>query len=164
LDKIAPGQLTDSKRMPALTSITALAQCAITSSVDHRAFDAMIGAYQPSGGAVRADDFAMLLEERQKGNFVSLVKQIVSRDIFSFEWQNDFWIPMFQFHRGDMSVKQEARRVVHELTSVLDNWTLALWFTEPNGWLKGRRPVDMIDRQFSEVLGAARADRFVATG
>jgi hypothetical protein len=50
------------------------------------------------------------------------------------------------------------------LTDVLDNWTLAWWFTEPNAWLKGRRPVDMVDGQFSEVLGAARADRFVAVG
>jgi Protein of unknown function (DUF2384) len=127
-------------------------------------FDAMIGAYKTCGGTARADDLAQLLEERKKGNFVSVAKRIVSRDIFSFEWQSHFWVPMFQFHLHDMSVKQEVRRVVHELAAVLDNWTLAQWFTEPNAWLKGRRPVDMVDRQFSDVLNAARADRFVATG
>ncbi len=136
----------------------------MTSPVDSYSFDAMIGAYQTSGGTARADDFALLLEQKQKGNFVSVAKRIVSGDIFSFEWQNDFWIPMFQFNSEDMSIKQEARRVVHELTAVLDNWTLALWFTQPNAWLKGRRPVDMLERHFSEVLNAARADRFVATG
>lgn len=136
----------------------------MTSHLDVTSFDAMIGAYQTSGGTSRADDFALLLEQKQKGNFVSVAKRIVSRDIFSFEWQNDFWIPMFQFNADDLSIRQEARRVVHELSYVLDNWTLSLWFTEPNAWLKGRRPVDMLERQFSEVLNAARADRFVATG
>ena len=139
-------------------------RCVMTSRLDRHSFDAMIGAYQTSGGTSRVDDFALLLEQRQRGNFVSVAKRIVSRDIFSFEWQDDFWIPMFQFNPEDMSIKQEARRVVHELACVLDNWTLALWFTQSNAWLKGRRPVDMIDRNFSEVLGAARADRFVATG
>jgi len=127
-------------------------------------FDAMMGIYKTCGGTARADELALLLEEKSRGNFVSVAKRIVSRDIFSFEWQNHFWIPMFQFNYHDLSVKQEVRRVAHELHAVLDSWTLAQWFTEPNVWLKGRRPVHMVDGQFSEVLGAARADRFVATG
>ena len=138
--------------------------CAMTNVFNHHGFEAMIGAYKTSGGTARADDLALLLEEKSKGNFVSVAKRIVSRDIFSFEWQDHFWIPMFQFHSHDLSIKQEVRRVVHELADVLDNWTLAWWFTEPNAWLKGRRPVDVVDRQFSDVLHAARADRFVAVG
>lgn len=138
--------------------------CAMTNTFNRQGFDAMIGAYKTCGGTARADDLAVLLEERNKGSFVSVAKRIVSRDIFSFEWQSHFWVPMFQFNPQDLSVKQEVRRVVHELTDVLDNWTLAWWFTEPNAWLKGRRPVDLVDGQFSDVLGAARADRFVAEG
>lgn len=137
---------------------------AITNVLNRQGFDDMVDAYKSSGGTARADDLALLLEERQKGDFVSVAKRIVSRDIFSFEWQNHFWVPMFQFHPHDLSIRQEVRRVVHELSAVLDNWTLALWFTEPNAWLKGRRPVDMLERNFSDVLHAARADRFVATG
>lgn len=137
---------------------------AMTNVLNRQGFDAMIDAYKTCGGTARADDLALLLEEKQKGDFVSVARRIVSREIVSFEWQSHLWVPMFQFHRHDMSIRQEVRRVVHELSGVLDNWTLALWFTEPNEWLKGRRPVDMMDRQFSDVLGAARADRFVATG
>ena len=139
-------------------------QCAMTSIFNDRDFDVMIGVYKTCGGTARADDLALLLEERKTGNFVSVAKRIVSRDIFSFEWQNNFWVPMFQFNPKDMSVKQEVRRVVHELNVVLDNWTLAHWFTEPNTWLKGKRPVHMVDDHFSDVLGAARADRMVAAG
>ena len=129
-----------------------------------QSFCAMIDIYKTCGGTARADDLSLLLEQSSKGNFVSVAKRIVSQDILSFEWQSHSWVPMFQFDPQDMSVKQEVRRVAHELNSVLDNWTLALWFTEPNSWLKGRRPVHMVDGQFSEVLGAARADRIVASG
>lgn len=139
-------------------------ECAVSSYFSHQGFDAIIDAYKTSGGTARADDLALLLEEKCKGNFVSVAKRIVSRDIFSFEWQNHFWVPMFQFHPHDMAIKQEVRRVVHELAAVLDNWTLAHWFTEPNAWLRGQRPVDRVDTHFSDVLDAARADRFVAAG
>ena len=138
--------------------------CAMTNIFNRQSIDAIIGAYKINGGIARADDLALLLEEKNKGNFVSVARRIVSRDIFSFEWQNHFWVPMVQFNLHDLSIKQEVRRVVHELTAVLDNWTLALWFAEPNSWLKGRRPVDMVDSHFSAVLHAARADRFVAIG
>ena len=136
----------------------------MTNVFNRQGFDAVIGAYKTRGGTARADDLALLLQEKQKGDFVSVAKRIVARDIFSFEWQNHYWVPMFQFNPHDLSVKQEVRRVVHELDGVLDNWTMAQWFAEPNVWLKGQTPVDMVDRQFSEVLNAARSDRFVATG
>ena len=141
-----------------------LPECAMTNCFNHQGFDAIISAYRLSGGTATADDLELMLEGRRKGHFVSVARQIVSRDIFSFEWQSQFWVPMFQFHPQDLTVRQEVMRVVHELTAVLDNWTLAVWFTEPNSWLKGRRPVDMIDNRFSDVLHAARADRFVAAG
>ena len=131
---------------------------------NRQCFEDMLGAYKSRGGTARADELAQLLEETQTGNFVSVAKRIVSQDILSFEWQNHFWIPMFQFNHEDMSVKQTVRRVAQELNTVLDNWTLALWFTEPNAWLRGRRPVDMVDSQFAAVWDAARADRFVAAG
>lgn len=127
-------------------------------------FDAMIAAYTNCGGTARADDLALLLDEQHKGSFVNLAKRLVSGDVFSFQWQDHFWVPMFQFNRHDMSVKLEVHRVVRELNGVLDSWTLAWWFARPNAWLKGRRPVDLVDRQFSDVLGAARADRLLAAG
>lgn len=133
-------------------------------ALDSQGFDKLVGAYQTSGGTARADHLALLMEHKNKGNFASVAKRIVSRDIFSYEWQNHFWVPMFQFNPHDLSPKQEVRRVVHELSAVLDNWTLALWFTQPNAWLNGQRPVDRVDSHFSDVLNAARADRIVAAG
>ena len=136
----------------------------LTPGFNHQGFDGLVDAFKTSGGTARADDFALLLEEKQKGNFISLAKRLVSRDIFSFEFQDHFWIPMFQFHVIDLSARQEVCRVVDELAAVFDNLMLAIWFTEPNAWLQCKKPVDMIEHYFSDVLAAARADRYVARG
>ena len=137
---------------------------AMNNSTNHPGFEEMIGIYSASGGTSTADDLALLLEERNKGNFVSLVQHITFRDIVSYEWRSHCWIPLFQFDIRNMDIKQEVRRVTQELSPVFDNGMLAMWFTEPNAWLKGRRPVDWIESHFSDVLYAARAHRFVAMG
>ena len=137
---------------------------AMNNSTNHPGFEEMIGIYSASGGTSTADDLALLLEERNKGNFVSLVQHIAFRDIVSYEWRNHCWIPLFQFDIRNMDIKQEVCRVTQELSPVFDNRMLAMWFAEPNAWLKGRRPVDWIESHFSDVLYAARAHRFVAVG
>ena len=37
-----------------------------------------------------------------------------------------------------------------------------MWFAQPNGWLHGERPVDLLDAGLDRVLLAAGADRIVA--
>ena len=71
---------------------------------------------------------------------------------------------MFQFELRDLSVKQGPRKVLAELSPVLDGWALAAWFARPNSWLNDRSPVDTLDSNLAAVLAAARADRFVASG
>ena len=127
-------------------------------------YEKMIGIYSASGGTTTADNLALLLEKRNKGNFVSLVQHIAMRNIISYEWRSHCWIPLFQFDIRNMDIRQEVCRVTQELSPMFDNGMLAMWFTEPNTWLKGRRPVDWIDSHFSDVLYAARAHRFMAMG
>ena len=137
-------------------------QSAMNSALNPPGFEEMIGIYSASGGTTTADDLAVMLKERNKGNFVSLERHIALRDIVSYEWRNHRWIPLFQFDIRNMDIKQEVSRVAQVLSPVFDNGMLALWFTKPNTWLKGRRPVDWIDSHFSDVLCAARAHKFVA--
>ena len=139
-------------------------RCAMNSVFNHDGFEEMIGIYSANGGTTTADGLAQLLEERSGGGFDDVAEYIVSRGIVSFEWRNHYWIPLFQFDMNDMSLKRGVSKVTRELSPVLDNWTLALWFTEPNVWLDGNRPVDRVDSHISKVLDAARADRFVAAG
>jgi hypothetical protein len=87
-----------------------------------------------------------------------------SGDIFSFEWDDTAWVPMFQFEPLDLSIKPGPRRILSELESVFDGWMLAAWFAQPNSWLQGRRPVDLLDADCTAVSAAARIDRFIAVG
>jgi len=129
-----------------------------------RDFFAMRGAYRASGGTARGDDLARLLEDHRRGDRVSLARLVVSGEIFGFEWRRLFWVPMFQFEPRDLSLKRGPRQVLAELASEFDGWTLAIWFSQPNCWLNERRPVDVLDSNLPAVLGAARADRFIAAG
>jgi hypothetical protein len=147
-----------------MDNIQELPRYALTSVFNHQGFDALICAYQSCGGTSRADDLALLMDKANDSSFVSVAKRIVSREIFSFEWQHQFWVPMFQFDLRDMSLKQDVSQIMNELSGELDSWTLAAWFVEPNAWLQGGRPVDLIGANMSDVLNAARADRFIAAG
>ena len=129
-------------------------------------FAALRTAYRASGGIARGDDLARLLDEHHSGDFVSLAMSILEGELFAFQWQQTFWVPMFQFDLRDLSVKPNpnARRVLTELAGEFDGWALALWFAQPNHWLHGARPVDVLNANLSEVLQAARTDRFIAAG
>jgi hypothetical protein len=126
-------------------------------------FATMRAAYQAKGGFARGDDLARLLEERGRGGIVSLARLIVAGEVFGFEWRHTLWIPMFQF-TVDLGLRPGLKEVLAELASEYDGQRLAAWFVEPNGWLDDARPIDVLDSNPSEVLQAARADRFVATG
>ena len=119
--------------------------------------------FRSTGSVARGDDLGRLLEDHHMGDFVELAKLIVSGAVFGFDWNNTFWIPMFQFDLSDLSVKPAPQRVRAELAHAFDGWSLAAWFAEPNAWLNHRRPVDLLDSKLWEVLEAARADRFIAT-
>ena len=130
----------------------------------HQPFFAVQEALRGKGGLARADDLARLLEDCRHVDFIGLAKLMVSGAIFSFEWGGSHWIPMFQFNLADLTVKPAARSVLAELNTTFDGWSLAEWFTQPNDWLAGRPPIDVIDSDLPVVLDAARADRFIANG
>jgi uncharacterized protein (DUF2384 family) len=81
--------------------------------------------------------------------------------VFSFEWNDAFWVPMFQFERDTLSIRLAPRQVLAELAKAFDGWTLAVWFTRPSSALNGRRPIELLDIDLSAVLAMARTDRFV---
>ena len=127
-------------------------------------FQSLRVAYRQTGGVARGDDLARLLEDRKLGACVNLAKLIVGRGVFAFKWQDELWIPMFQFDLRDLSLKMAHRPVLAELAPVFDNWALADWFAKPNAWLRDRSPVNVLGSNLPAVLDAARADRFIANG
>lgn len=117
-----------------------------------------------TGGLARGDDLAQLMTDRWQGDVAVLARLIVGGEVFGFDWQCACWLPMFQFDLRDLSIRPEAQQVRADLDPALDGWQQATWFARPNGWLVGRRPVDLLSTSLPAVLAAARADRFVTAG
>ena len=102
-----------------------------------------------------------LLKERPRGASINFLSLIASGEAFCFKWRDLYWVPMFQFNSFDLSLTQASKRVRAELSPDLDAWGVAAWFARPNDGLNGVRPVDLIGKNLTPVLQAARQDRDV---
>lgn len=122
------------------------------------AFVAMLGAYRCSGGLARVDDVVTLLEGCGHAGVATLARWIVERSVISFEWQQQTWLPWFQFKRADRVPDPALRAVLAELAAVCDGWALANWFARPHPALAGGAPVDLIASDPNAVLQAARVE------
>lgn len=113
-------------------------------------FLALLCAFRASGGMAREPD---LLERQPRLQAALRVR-----------WDGSDWLPLFQLMPSTLAERPEVLRVIDELRPALDLGAVIAWFAEPNAWLKGERPVDMLDENLEAVLAAARGDRFVAAG
>jgi len=125
---------------------------------------AMVQVYDRRGGLARSDEVLFMLRRRTSQPLSMLARWIVDRRVVSFEWQAERFLPMFQFDLADMAIQPGTAAVLCELADVFDEWETATWFAEPSAWLHGRVPVDVLESDLEAVVGAARADRFVARG
>jgi len=127
-------------------------------------FIAMLNAYRPSGGLALAQEVAAMCKLHGGININTLAGWIVKRQLVSLEWQGKIWLPLFQFNQVDMCLQPGLMAVMAELVVALDDWEIANWFSLPNVWLADCTPADSLSVAVSEVLNAARAERYVALG
>ncbi len=76
--------------------------------------------------------------------------------IFSVPHQGAEIFPGFQFDEHG-----QPREAIRDIVAALGGsspWELALWFISANGWLDGRRPVDLLDVDSLAVGQAARRE------
>jgi hypothetical protein len=75
--------------------------------------------------------------------------------LVAVEHHGTLYFPAFQFD-DDGKPKPAVAEVLEQLgTADLSAWQQALWFTTANGWLDGRRPVDVLDESSGAVVAAA---------
>lgn len=77
--------------------------------------------------------------------------------IFSVLHQGSNYFPGFQFTDEGQPV-EVIGKVIAILGEKLAPWELALWFTKSNGWLAGRRPVDLLLEAPDRVVAAAERE------
>jgi hypothetical protein len=121
-------------------------------------------AYRNSGGVASCDDVALLLREHSNQPISQLARWIVSRQLVSFVWRSQTFIPLFQFDFAPMGIRPCVQQVIAELSGALDDWELSNWFVRPNSELDYVAPLVALATDLPAVLSAARADRFLALG
>ena len=128
----------------------------------NRQFIAMLNAYRPSGGLARAQEVTAMFKTHGAGEACILAGWIIRRQVISFEWHAKIWLPLFQFNHLDMTRQPGLAEALSELVVVDDDWEVASWFSRPNPWLVDCTPADSLAAAASEVLNAARAERYAA--
>ena len=117
-----------------------------------------------TGGLLREDAVAAALFCSASDARWLLNRWIPGRRVLALTWLGRRLLPAFQFDFGAASVRTPASQVLSEFESVFDDWESAQWFATPNLWLGGRPPAEMVLDDPQAVLGAARADRYIAIG
>ncbi len=117
----------------------------------------LCGAYAAYGGVAWGEDLARRMTDwRPELPTPSLARLIAAKALFHFRWRGATWVPMVQFDLEDLSIKSSIRQVRRQLGERQDGWEAASWFVRPSDALRGRRPVDVVDRNLAAVVQAAR--------
>jgi len=116
-------------------------------------------AYRRSGGLARGESLARRMSLLGPGGYVDLARRIVGGQVFSFQWHQDFWLPLFQFDAAQLVPRDASRRVLSELRGALDGWAVAHWYVRPDASLGERTPLEVLDTDLPAVLAAARRTR-----
>ena len=125
-------------------------------------FVQMLDGFRASGGLARLQEVAQRCERCGGPDIATISACLARREIICFEWQSQFWMPLFQFDLLDMTIRPQLQPIVAELSCIYTSWDLAFWFSQPNPWLADRAPADALVTDLPTVLQAARAGRFIA--
>jgi hypothetical protein len=120
--------------------------------------------FRTSGGVASCDEVTRLLRDHSNQPISQLARWIVTRQLVSFAWRSQTFIPLFQFDFAQMTIRPCVQLVIAELSNAFDDWEVANWFVRPNSALDYLAPLEMLATDLAGVLSAARADRYVALG
>lgn len=84
----------------------------------------------------------------------------VKGKVFSIKHAGAEYFPSFQFEDGQPIVA--IAKVIALLGARKTGWQLAFWFTSANGWLSGKRPVDVLkDNDLVASAAAHEAEKII---
>jgi hypothetical protein len=143
----------------ALARTPAMRNCDLPGNDD---FVALLDSNRDFGGIARAHEVANMTVSRCGPDVKALAEWILDRQLLSFEWQSQIWIPLFQFDRSSMALHQGLGMILSMLTPAFAPWEQALWFTQANTTLGGRIPAHVLPLDHPAVLRAARENPHIA--
>lgn len=131
----------------------------VQDGVTDAGFIGLYNAFRATGGMAGGAELANRLNVLGCGGYARLARCIVSQQVFSFAWNGEFWVPLFQFDTSNWSVRSGLRPLLLELTAVSDGASIARWFVQPNHFLQGDAPLTRWQVTPTAVLEAARSER-----
>ena len=78
--------------------------------------------------------------------------------VFAVRYEGSDVFPKFQFDRRSGQPLAVMAQLLAAFPANTDGWRVALWMADPNGYLGGRRPVDLLVRDASKVVEAITAE------
>ncbi len=109
-------------------------------------------------GAFTSEDLHRLAGSRASNRAALAADWRKARRVFAVEHQGRTLFPAFQF-----DAEGKPLPVIREVLAALGDrhfgWPTALWFTASNGWLDGRRPVELLVADPGAVVAAAARER-----
>lgn len=84
--------------------------------------------------------------------------------LLTFPWLGEQWFPGFQFDTTHRCLRADLVPIYAELPGSYDAWDTVHWFAAPNAFLRGARPVALLQQDRQAAVAAARAEHFVVNG
>lgn len=134
--------------LPALPEAATVLQ-ARRNALARRAFLDEVGARTPSEAVARAG-----ISTSSPSRHVS--RWIASQRAFAVVHGGRRLLPGFQFDSDSGQLRPEVARLLAAFENRRKGWEVALWMMSPNGWLRGRRPIDLWPAEIESILEAAR--------
>lgn len=97
-------------------------------------------------------DLAEVAGHGSKNKSMTASRWKVKGKVFSIKHGGVEYFPAFQFEEGRPI--ESVAKVLAMLGEKKSGWQLAFWFTSPNGWLAGKRPVDLLKDEEALVSAA----------
>jgi hypothetical protein len=99
-------------------------------------------------------DLADIAGHGSKNKSMTASRWKTKNKVFSIKHGGIEYFPAFQFEDGQPI--EIVGKVLALLGEKKSGWQLAFWFTSPNGWLAGKRPVDILKDGEAVAMAAAR--------
>lgn len=110
-------------------------------------------------GALRSFDVAELAGSRAANRAALANRWRAEQRLVAVPFGDELLYPGFQFtSEGKPHPAVGAALQALRSNADVSDWQAALWFVGPNGWLGGRRPVDLLDAEPDSVADAARRE------
>ncbi|WP_426128295.1 hypothetical protein [Pararhizobium sp. PWRC1-1] len=105
-------------------------------------------------------DLAEVAGHGSKNKSMTASRWKMKAKVFSIKHGGVEYFPAFQFEEGQPI--ESVAKVLALLGEKKSGWQLAFWFTSPNGWLAGKRPVDLLKDGDVVVSAAANEAEYIA--